>query len=77
MVKKISERKEAWMRIIVGIVSGIILSVWKVLVQILAVVHWFIVIFTGKRKKDLANFCEYWNTEIYKFMRYIMLRQFT
>ena len=68
---KLSERKEAWFRIIVLIVSGIILSVWKALTSILAIVNWFIVIFSGKRNKELADFCEYWNTEIYKFVRYM------
>ncbi len=68
---KLSERKEGWFRIIVGIVSGIILGVWKALIAILAIVNWFIVIFSGKRNKELADFCEYWNTEIYKFIRYM------
>lgn len=68
---KFSERKEAWFRILVLIVSGIILGVWKALIFLLAIVNWFIVIFSGKRNKELADFCEYWNTEIYKFIRYI------
>lgn len=70
-VKKLTERKEAWFRIIVLIISGIILSIWKFLVKILAVVNWFITIFSGKRNRELAAFCEYWNTEIYKFVRYV------
>ena len=68
---KLSERKEAGFRIIVLIVSGVILGVWKALISILAIVNWFIVIFSGKRNKELADFCEYWNTEIYKFVRYM------
>ena len=68
---KINERKEAWFRIIVAIVSGIILGIWKYLIFILAIVNWFIVIFSGKRNKELADFCEYWNTEMYKFVRYM------
>ena len=65
------ERKEAWFRIIVAIVSGIILGIWKGLIQILALVNWFIVMFTTKRNKELAEFSEYWNTEFYKFTRYL------
>lgn len=68
---KMSERKEAWFRIIVAIVSGIILSVWRYLVVILAVVNFIITIFSGKRNKALAVFCEYWNTEAYKYIRYL------
>lgn len=71
MAKKISERKEAWFRIIVAIVSSIILGIWKALVTILSVANWFIVVFSGKRNKELADFCEYWNTENYKFIRYM------
>lgn len=68
--KKI-EQKEAWFRIVVAIISGIILGVWKGLIQILELIHWVIVIFTGKRNKKIAMFSEYWNTEIYKFLRYM------
>jgi hypothetical protein len=68
---KRGERKEAWFRIIVLIISGIILKIWAGLVGILSIVHWFVVIFNGKRKKELSLFCEYWNTETYKFIRYL------
>lgn len=68
---KSSERKEAWFRIIVIIISGIILSLWKIVIAILAIINWFIVVFSGKRNKDMANFSEYWNTESYKFTRYL------
>ena len=66
-----NERTEALMRIVVGIVSGIILGLWKALIQILGVVHWIIAIITGKRNKDLAEFSEIWNTQIYIFLRYM------
>ncbi|MFA5887873.1 MAG: DUF4389 domain-containing protein [Candidatus Nanoarchaeia archaeon] len=65
------ERKEAFMRIVVLFVSGIILGIWKGLIQILVVVNWLIVLFTAKRNAELANFSEYWNTEIYKFLKYM------
>jgi hypothetical protein len=70
-MEKTNERKEGWFRIIVVIVSGIILGIWKSLIFILAIVNWLIVIFSGKRNKELADFCEYWNTEVYKFIRYM------
>ena len=66
-----SERIEVLMRIVVGIISGIILGLWKVLIQILGVVHWIIAIITGKRNKDIAEFSEIWNTQIYIFLRYM------
>ncbi len=66
-----SERIEALMRIVVGIISGIILGLWKVLIQILGIVHWIMAIITGKRNKDIAEFSEIWNTQIYIFLRYM------
>ncbi|MFH0832085.1 MAG: DUF4389 domain-containing protein [archaeon] len=72
MAKKSSrEAQEGWFRIIVAIVSGIILSLWGKLVSIVALISWFVVVFSGRRNKQLAEFCEPWNTENYKFMRYM------
>ena len=59
------------MRIVVGIVSGIILGLWKMLIQVVAIIHWIIVVFSGKRSKDLAIFANYWNTQAYRFIRYM------
>jgi hypothetical protein len=66
-----SERSEALMRIIVGLVTGIILGVWKIIIQAVGLVHGIIVLFTGSRVKDLANFCERWNTQVYIYLRYM------
>jgi hypothetical protein len=70
MTKK-SERKEAWFRLVVLLVSGIILAVWRYLVFALAIINWLITVFLGKRNSELAMFCEYFNTEFYKFIRYL------
>jgi len=69
MVK--GERKEVWFRIIVAVVSGIVIYVWSYLIGLLAIINWLVVVFSGKRNKGIAEFCEYWNTESYKFARYI------
>ena len=69
--KKMSERKEAWMRIVVGIISGIVLSIWKIFIQLLAIINWLIAVFAGKRNKELARMCEIWNTQIYIYLRYL------
>ncbi len=66
-----SERKEALMRIVIGIVSGIIIGIWKLLVEVLAIFHWFYILFTGKRKKGLAEFSNVWTTQAYRFIRYM------
>ena len=66
-----NERSEALMRIVVGVVSGIVIGLWKGIIQVVGIVHWFIVLFTGKRNVDLANFCEMWNTQVYIFLKYM------
>lgn len=66
-----SEKKEAWFRIIVAIISGIVLNLWGFVVGIVAILNWFVVVFCGKRNKDFAEFCEPWNTEYYKYYRYL------
>lgn len=72
MVKKsFSERKEAWFRILVLIISGIVLEVWKILIIVIGLINWLIVVFSGSRNKGIADFCEFWNTEEYRFMRYL------
>jgi hypothetical protein len=68
---KMSERKEAFFRIIVAIVSGIILGVWNLLIRVLIVLNFLYTIFKNKRHKGMADLCEWWNTEAYKFMRYL------
>jgi len=71
MAKKEFEKKEALFRILVLIITGIILMVWKYLIFVLTILNLFIVLFSGKRHKELAMFSEYWNTEWYKFIRYM------
>ncbi|MEK6880135.1 MAG: DUF4389 domain-containing protein [Nanoarchaeota archaeon] len=68
---KAEERKEGWFRIIVFIVSGIIISIWSYLIAILAIINFLITVISGSRNKGIAEFCEYWNTETYKFSKYI------
>jgi len=71
MAKKKAERIEALMRIFVGIVSCIILGLWRGVIQILGVVHWLMVLITGKRNRGISKFCEIWNTQMYVFLRYM------
>lgn len=66
-----TERKEALMRIVVGIVSGIILSVWKIVVQVLSIFHWIVVLVNKKRNKTFAEFCHIWNCQVYAFLKYM------
>lgn len=66
-----SERKEAWMRIVVGIISGIILAIWKFLAEIATIFHWIYVVFSGRRSKGIAEFCNIWTTQAYRFIRYM------
>ncbi len=65
------ERYEALMRIVVLIVSGIILGLWRGLIQVLSIVHWIWVLISDKRIKELARFCHIWNCQIYAFLKYM------
>ena len=71
MPKKSHESSEALMRIPIGIVSGFILSLWKMLVFGLSIVNFFIALATNKRSKEIAEFCEIWNSQIYVFLKYM------
>jgi hypothetical protein len=65
------EREEALMRIIVGIVSGIILYFWGYAVIIVAAVNFIYTLISGKRIRELADFTEIWATQVYYFTRYM------
>jgi len=65
------ERDEAFMRVLVGIVSGVILWLWGYLVGVIAIFHWIYVLFTDRRNKDLAKFCNVWVTQAYRYFRYM------
>jgi uncharacterized protein YqhQ len=67
-----NEKKEAWMRIPILIVSGIILFVWRYFIVVLMIVNFFYTIFKNKRLKELAEMSEIWNTQWYVFQRYMI-----
>ena len=66
-----TERKEALMRILIGIITGIILSVWRIIIFVLIILNFVVTLFTKKRNKEMAMFCEYFNTELYKYAHYM------
>ena len=66
-----TERKEGWFRILVMIVSGILLGLWSYVVFFVAFINFVVTVFSGKRHRALAEFCEPWNTESYKYVRYM------
>ena len=69
--KKFSQRAESWMRIIVLIVTGIILVLWRYLIGAFIIINFFYSIFSGKRLRELAELSEIWNTQWYQFQRYM------
>lgn len=66
-----SERKEALMRIFVGIVSGIITYLWGYVNGAVSIFHWLYALILGRRSRAIAEFVEYWNTQTYRFSRYM------
>ncbi|NCN86224.1 DUF4389 domain-containing protein [archaeon] len=69
--KKTSERTESLMRIVVGIVSGIILGVWRYLIYAFSIINFFVALFSNKRIKEVASLSEVWNTQTYTFLKYM------
>jgi heme/copper-type cytochrome/quinol oxidase subunit 2 len=70
--EKRSERLEALMRIVVLIISGAILIVWRVFVYVFIIINLIYTLITGRRMKYLAELSEVWNTQWYFFQRYII-----
>ena len=66
-----SERKEAFFRIIVAIVSGIILYLWYYAVAVLILINWLIVVFSGRKSMPIAKFCGFWTREVSRFIGYL------
>ena len=72
MGKKGAERKEALMRILILIVSGTILTVWRIFIYLIIFMQLVYVLITGKRMRNLAVWGETWNTQWYIFQKYII-----
>ncbi len=70
--KKGAERKEALMRILILIVSGTILTVWRIFIYLIIFMQLVYVLITGKRMRNLAVWGETWNTQWYIFQKYII-----
>ena len=68
---KMTERTEVLMRIVVGVVTGIILSVWRLLIYVFVLINVVYTLFSGKRHKEIAEMSEIWNTQVYIFIRYM------
>ena len=66
-----SERLEAILRILILFISGFILGLWKVVIQVVTVLQWIYVIVTGTRNKGMAEFCNKWVTFAYNYIRYM------
>lgn len=66
------ERLEVLMRVVVLIVTGIILGVWKFLVYLFILVNIIWTLISGKRIRELAELSEVWNTQVYVFTRYLL-----
>lgn len=69
--KQESERKEAWMRIPIAIVSGFILYVWGFFIFIFAIVQLVLILIEGKKNKDLLKMSNTYLVQLYIFVKYI------
>jgi hypothetical protein len=69
--KQENERQEAWMRILVFIISGIVLEVWGFFILIFALVQFILVIVDGKKNKEILEMCKIYVEQVYVFAKYI------
>lgn len=65
------ERLEALLRIVVAIITGIILYIFAIVVNLIMLVHWIYVIISGRRSRPLAEFCNAYCSIQYKYLRYL------
>lgn len=65
------ERKEAWIRLPLGLAGKILLDIWSYLILVVGILHWVYVVVAGKRNKTLAKFANLWVSYQYKFFRYM------
>jgi hypothetical protein len=66
-----NEKGEVWMRIPVGLLSGIIIYIWAYLIAVFFIMNLIYKIFTGKKLDELSEMSETWNTQCYYFTRYM------
>lgn len=69
--KQENEKQEAWMRILVFVISGVILEVWGFFILVFALVQFILVIVEGKKNKELLDMCKTYIAQIYIFAKYI------
>ncbi len=65
------ERKEALLRIPIGLVACIVVIIWGILIRIIVIFQFFYVLFKGKRHTQMAKLCNHFNTYLYSAIRYI------
>jgi len=65
------EKKEAWMRIPICIISGFILYVWGFFVLIFALVQFILILSKDKKNKELSRMCDVYLIQLYTFVRYV------
>lgn len=68
---KKSERKEALMRLVVLIVTGIIVYLWGYVSLFLILVNWIWTLICGKRNQPIGGFVEKWGSTVYYFVHYV------
>ncbi len=66
-----NERREAWMRIPISIVSGFIFYIWGFFVCIFAIVQLIMVLVEGKKNKEFLDMCKNYVAQLYAFVKYI------
>jgi len=69
--KQEKERIEAWMRIPIAIVSGIILKVWGFFILCFAIAQLILILVEGKKNRNLMKMSDIYLVQLYTFVKYI------
>jgi Domain of unknown function (DUF4389) len=70
--KKLSpEKKEAWMRIPLFIISGFILNIWGFFIFCFALVQLILILVKNKKEKELLRMCNIYLVQLYVFVKYV------
>ena len=65
------EKREAWMRIPIAIVSGFILDVWGFFIFCFALVQLVLILAKDKKEKELLRMCNVYLVQLYVFVKYV------
>jgi hypothetical protein len=65
------EKREAWMRIPIFIVSGFILEVWGFFIFCFAIAQFVLILLKNQKEKELLKMSDTYLVQLYIFVKYV------